>query len=242
MTILLHSALRAVFPPQCLTCGALVESRGGLCAECWRGTPFVLGLVCDLCGVPLPGTADGQAVHCDDCRAADRPWVQGRTVMLYAGGARRIVLGLKHGDRLDMVPTLGEWMAARARPLMTEGLIVAPIPLHWRRLFRRRYNQSAVLGRAMAKILGLPFHPDLLRRPAATHSQDGLGHAARAANLAGAIEANGKRAALLAGRPVLLVDDVMTSGATLDAATRACLAAGLGPVRVMTLARVAKDA
>lgn len=233
-------ALALIFPPQCLSCGDPVQNEGGLCGPCWRDTPFILGLCCDLCGAPLPGASD-VAVTCDDCRARDRPWVRGRAVMLYRGGGRRLVLGLKHADRLDLAPAMAGWMAARAGPLVQDDTLIAPVPAHWWRFFRRRYNQAAVLAQALAARMDRPVFPDLLVRRRATKAQDGMGPDARYANLADAITVTPRHADALACQRVLLVDDVMTSGATLDACARACLAAGAAEISVMVLARVTRD-
>ncbi|GAB4284114.1 MAG: ComF family protein [Roseovarius sp.] len=238
----LQTALRLVYPPRCLLCGDLVDSDFGLCGPCWRETPFIAGLCCDLCGTPLPGVDDGEAVTCDDCLATARPWSRGRAAMLYRDNARRMVLALKHGDRQDIVRPATLWLARAAAPLIEARTLIAPVPLHWTRMLRRRFNQSALLARALARHLGRQDCPDLLCRPTRTPVLDGLGARERFAALAGAIRVRRSRRALLAGRPVLLVDDVMTSGATLAAAALACLDAGAQDVRVLVLARVARDA
>jgi predicted amidophosphoribosyltransferase len=243
-------ALRGILPPQCLACGAEVTSDHGLCPDCWRETVFLSGLVCDLCGAPLPGEDSGRPEHCDDCLRTPRPWRQGRAALLYTGTGRRLVLALKHGDRLDLVPPLAGWMQRAAAPMLGPDLapdlapefIVAPVPLHRWRLVKRRYNQSALLAGALARAAGLRHIPDLLTRVEATPSQEGRDRAARFANLEGAIRATPRRVAALSGARVLLVDDVLTSGATLAAASEACLAAGASDVSVLVLARVAKDA
>lgn len=214
--------------------------NGGLCGACWRETPFILGPACHACGIPVL-VADEPEIICDTCRDTPRPWDLGRAVMLYEGGARRLVLSFKHSDRLDLGPVLGGWMAERAHDLVDETTIVAPVPLHWRRLFARRYNQAAILSGEVARRLGLPHLPDLLQRVRATAPQDGIGPAARRDNIAGAIGVTARHAPTLSGRSVLLVDDVMTSGATLEAAARACRAAGAERICVLVLARVSRD-
>jgi ComF family protein len=238
----IESALRLVFPPACASCGAPVAEEFGLCPACWRETGFIGGLVCDRCGTPLPGEDEGRAEYCDDCLTIARPWERGRAAILYRDRGRQMVLALKHGDRLDLVRPMAGWLASAARPILVPDMLVAPVPLHWMRLFRRRYNQSALLSRAVARMLGLDHCPDLLIRARKTDSQEGKDRDTRFRNLQGAIRAHPRRRARLAGRHVLIVDDVMTSGATFAAAADACLAAGAAHVSVLALARVAKDA
>lgn len=235
-------ALRMIYPPRCLTCPEPVTTDFGLCAACWRDAAFIGGMVCDACGTPLPGDADSPAALCDDCLTIARPWERGRAALIYSGTGRKIVLALKHGDRLDLAGPAGAWMARAANPILRPGMVVAPVPLHWTRLLRRRYNQSALLAQAVARETGLDCCPDLLIRPRRTPTQDGRGRDARFANVAGRIRAHPRRTAILRDRPVLIVDDVMTSGATLAAAAEACLVAGAATVCVLALARVAKDA
>lgn len=238
----LESALHVIFPPTCVGCGTLVASDFGLCGECWRQTPFITGLVCDKCGTPLPGADEGSREFCDDCLMIARPWDRGRAVFLYKDKARDMILGLKHADRLDLVRPMAGWLIRAALPLMAPNLLLAPVPLHWTRLFRRRYNQSALLSRALARATGADHCPDLLVRRQRTGSQEGKSRDQRFANVAGAIRAHPRRKDRIAGRDILLIDDVMTSGATLAAAADACLAQGANRVSVLVLARVAKDA
>lgn len=236
------AALHLVFPPRCICCGAAVASDFGLCGTCWSEAGFILGAACDSCGAPLPGQAGDERLTCDDCLRAPRPWAQGRAALRYDGTARRLILGLKHGDRLDLVRPLGGWLARAACDLATPGTVVVPVPLHRLRLLKRRYNQSALLAQGVARAHGLDCVPDLLIRTRATPSQEGRSREERIANMSDAITVNPRRAARVKGRNVLLIDDVMTSGATLAAATGALLAAGAAEVRVAALARVAKDA
>lgn len=218
-----------------------MDSDFALCPECWRDTPFITGLVCDSCGTPLPGEDDA-TVHCDDCLTLARPWAQGRAALLYRDRGRDIPLALKHGDRTDLAGPAARWLLRATQPILRPGMILAPVPLHWLRLFRRRYNQSALLSAALARLAGLPHIPDLLIRSRRTPTQDGRDRDGRFRNVSGAIRAHPRHAARLKGAEVLLIDDVMTSGATLAAATEACLAAGATRVSVAVLARVAKDA
>jgi predicted amidophosphoribosyltransferase len=238
----IQTALRLIFPPRCLGCGAMVDSDFGLCGPCWRGTPFIGGLCCDSCGVPLPGEAGDAIEHCDDCQSIARPWSRGRAALLYRDNGRKMVLALKHGDRHEIARPAALWLARAARTILQENMLVAPVPLHWTRMLKRRFNQAALLAQAFAKEVELPYCPDLLQRPLRTASLEGLGRDQRFSTVTAAIRIHPGRQHRIVGRQVLLIDDVMTSGATLAASSEACLAAGAADVSVLVLARVAKDA
>lgn len=238
----LQEVIRAIYPPQCISCNALVATDFGLCPECWRETPFIAGCVCCKCGSPVPGDPQETGAICDDCLHVARPWSQGRAALLYRDNARRIVLALKHGDRMELARAATPWLLSAARPLLADDTVIVPVPLHWWRLLRRSYNQSALLSAALARASGRPHCPDALLRRRNTGSQEGKSREDRFANLVGAFTVPSSRRSHILGRSVLLVDDVMTSGATFAAATDACLAAGAKEVAVLALARVAKDA
>ncbi len=233
----------AVFPPACLACGEPTEDAHGLCGPCWREAGFLLGaMVCDLCGAPLPGRDDGTAALCDGCLAAPHPWDRGRAVMPYRGTGRVLALALKHGDRSDLARPMGRWMARAARPLLEDGgrAVLVPVPAHWTRLFGRRYNQAALLARSAGAALGAPVAPDALVRRRRTASLGHKGARDREAELSGAIAPHPLWGRLLEGRTVILVDDVLTTGATLGASALAAREAGAASVRVLVLARAAR--
>jgi predicted amidophosphoribosyltransferase len=228
-----------IFPPRCLACPTPTDTAHGLCAACWAETHFIAGTACAKCGVPLIGEAGAEDV-CDGCRRHPPAWDRGAAALIYDGAARRMVLALKHADRLDLVGPLAGWMAAAGRELAGQADMIAPVPLHWRRLVRRRYNQSAELAREVGRRAERPVAVDLLLRQRATAPQDG-GRTARAANQAGAFGVTPRHASGLSGKRVLLVDDVLTSGATLSACADCLRGAGAARVDVLVLARVALD-
>ncbi|WP_460272986.1 double zinc ribbon domain-containing protein [Celeribacter sp. ULVN23_4] len=232
---------KLIYPPQCLTCDELIEVERGLCPKCWSETPFIVDHPCECCGRPLVGAAEAGDL-CDDCRLQPKPWNRGRAVMLYGGNARAMVLRFKHGDRTDLAHPMGDWLSDAAAPLIVPETVVAPVPLHWGRLLYRRYNQAALLARRVARLNGLDYLPDLLKRSSATRKLDGMTAEQRRDTVAGAIRINRAQEGRIKGRAVLLIDDVMTTGATLGECAQACLKAGAISISVAVLARVDRDA
>lgn len=219
----------------------MVDSDFGLCSSCWRETSFIGGTVCESCGTPLPGAVDGHRIECDDCMTMPRPWSEGRSALMYEGRARQLVLALKHGDRPEIARPAGRWMAHAARPLLSPDTLIAPVPLHWSRFLRRRYNQSALLAREVAREFNSAHCLDLLVRHKRTPMLEGKNAEERFLTLKDAVSVNTRHHDRIQGRAVLLIDDVMTTGATFSACALACRMAGAKDVRVLTLARVAKD-
>ena len=236
---LLQSALAVVYPSECALCRAPVGSDFGLCPNCLMDTPFISGPICDTCGIPVLSEVEpGGTIKCDDCVALARPWDRARAVLRYTKSGRKIVLALKHGDRLDLLRTVRPWVARAAGQFGLENAVVLPVPLHPWRQIRRRYNQSSELARGLAADLGFTLLPGVLRRTRATPSLDHRTREDRMNVMRGAVEAEKDT---LKGASVLLVDDVMTSGATLAAATEAAFSAGARTVDCLVLARVEKD-
>jgi len=219
-----------------MICEIYTDSPHGLCPDCWSHTSFITGTTCKQCGLPLPG--EGEDLLCDSCITFPPAWDRGAAAVLYNAGGRRMVLALKHGDRLDLAPALARWMLTPAKHLLKRADIIAPVPLHRWRLLKRKFNQSAELARHLARTSGQQCLPDLLTRHRKTPSQDGLRRAARMENQRGAFRITKRHAATIKGKSVLLVDDVMTTGATLSACAEALFDTGAKNVDVVVLARV----
>lgn len=232
--------LDAVLPPHCLLCEAAVDVQGSLCAGCFAGLSFVTEPCCARCGVPFPSRAAavGSTRLCPSCADRPPPFEAARAALRYDGGAQRLILPFKHGDRTELAAPLARHMARAGAALLARADLLAPVPLHPRRLLARRYNQAALLAGKLAKASGKPHLPDLLRRRRATPPLGEAGAAERAALVKGAFSVSRRGTARIAGRRVLLVDDVLTSGATAGACTEALLAAGAAAVDVLAAARV----
>lgn len=225
-------------PPTCLACRRATDAPGTLCSPCWTRMPFIERPFCERLGTPFaqdlgPGLLSPAAM-------SDPPvFERARAVALYdEGPARQLVQRLKYGDRLDLVPAMARWMARAGAELTAEADLVVPVPLYRWRLFSRRYNQAAVLAQAIARQTGLLYDPLALTRVKATRPQVGLSRAKRAENVQGAFRVLPDAIARVGGQRVLLVDDVLTSGATLNAAARALLRGGAIRVEALVFARV----
>jgi ComF family protein len=233
------AALDALLPPHCLTCEEPVEAQGSLCAACFRALTPITAPCCRICGVPfLHHGQVGPDGLCPGCRERPPAFACARAALRYDEGAKRLILPFKHGDRTELAGPIAARMAAAGAALLARADLLAPVPLHWRRLVARRYNQAALLGRWLARHSRKPFIPDLLRRARPTPALGDRGAAQRAALLEGAFALRPGAAARIAGKRVLLVDDVMTSGATAEACARVLLAAGAASVEVLAAARV----
>ncbi len=234
---LANAGLNAILPPRCFACGVTVERPGTLCPDCWEATRFISPPVCAACGLPFDFDLGPDAL-CGACTREPPVFDRARAVMAYDDLSKRLVLGFKHGDRTEAAPAFAGWMARAGAELIAAADVIAPVPLHWLRLFRRRYNQSALLARALAQASGRPVVADLLVRRRATPPQGRLSVAARQKNVAGAFAVKPARRADAKGRRVLLIDDVMTTGATVSACAKALRAGGAAGVDVLVLARV----
>ena len=229
-------ALNIALPPLCPACRELV-GENGLCAACWGKLSFIAPPYCERLGIPFafdpgPNVLSMQAI-------ADPPaYRRARAAVRYDEVARKLVHALKYGDRLELAPLMGLWIARAGRELLVDADALVPVPLHWRRLWMRRFNQSALLAKAIARANNIPIMETVLKRVKPTIQQVGLSKTERAQNVQGAFRVPADAKSGVAGRRLILVDDVLTSGATVDACTRALLRAGATNVDVLVFARV----
>ncbi len=228
-------ALDVVLPPRCLSCQEPMLPPGGLCPDCWPSVRFLAAPLCQCCGIPLEQPEQDPCADCQVRRPAIR---RARSALIYDDGSRDLLLRLKHADALSGVPVLARWMVRAGSEILPEADWLVPVPLYWTRLFRRRYNQSAELARAIARFSGVAVLPDGLQRTRNTPSQGGLTRAGRQANVLGAFYVSPRHRKRLSNRKVVLVDDVMTTGATLNACASALLDAGAAQIDALCLARV----
>ena len=230
-----------IYPPRCPTCGEAIAEHGALCQQCWSELVIPGEPCCATCQRPFGAEIMGEGAVCAVC-LADPPAHDGiAAATLYTEGSRKLVLAFKHGRKIALSGLLARLMLARLPPLEGEWLVV-PVPLHRRRLWLRGFNQSALLAGEIARARGHALLVDGLERIRVTPTLGGLGRAERARVLKGAIAANPARADQLKGAQVLLVDDVMTSGATTQACLKALKKAGAARVRIACFARVLDDA
>ena len=237
--------LDLLYPPSCLACRRAISEHGGLCPDCWSAMRFIERPFCERLGTPFAAdfSAEEGGRLVSPAAISDPPvFRRARAVARYEEGpARKLIHRLKYGDRGELAGPMGRWMARAGQELLEDGDLIIPIPLHWTRLARRRFNQSAELARSIQKISSVPTETELLMRVKPTPTQVGLTRRQRAQNVQGAFHVPVARRIELEGRKIVLVDDVMTSGATLNAAARVLLRAGAQQVDALVFARVVTD-
>ena len=229
-------ALDIALPTLCVACREPVDGEG-VCAECWARLSFIEPPYCPRLGIPFVYDP-GPELLSMEAIASPPAYQRARAAVRYDDVARTLVHALKYHDRTDLAPTMGRWMARAGRELLGQADVLVPVPLHWRRGWSRRYNQSGALARAIGRQSGVEVATEALRRVRATEQQIGLSRAQRASNVQGAFKVAPDRMADIQGRHVVLVDDVLTSGATTDACARALLRAKAAQVDVLVFARV----
>lgn len=234
--------LDAVLPHRCLGCGMIIHGEASLCADCWRQLTFIGPPLCRLCGYPLPQVVTEEPL-CGVCATEPPLYDRARAALRYDQGSRGLILRFKHADRTDITRTFGRLMANAGRELLELADLILPVPLHRWRLLKRGYNQSAMLASALHRATGLPTLPDAIQRTGATASQQGLSGDQRLRNItSSAFRLHPWHRSKIEGKKILLIDDVLTTGATVSACTRVLRAGGAASVDVLALARVVQDA
>lgn len=239
-SVWIKRGLDMLYPPQCLSCGTSVTETGTLCSTCWADANFITDPQCTICGYPFAYDMGEEAI-CGACAAAPPAYDRARAAMVYNDRSRELILAFKHGDRTDRAPALGRWLIQAGAELLANAEIVVPVPLHWTRSFTRRFNQSALLAKVVARYADIAFSPEILTRHRRTPSQGRLNAGARQRNVQGAFAVPPRYRDSLKGKRVLLIDDVLTTGATVSACAGALRRAGAVGVDVLTVARVVRE-
>lgn len=234
-----RGVLNAILPPRCLKTGVLVADPHGLAPEAWRDLSFLGGPACRTCGFPFDQPFPASTL-CAACEARTPHYDRARSVLVYDEASRPLLLSFKYGDRTNMAPAFARWMARSGAVLLDEADFLIPVPLHRTRLIQRRYNQSALLTNALAPHSNAEVAVDMMERIRATPPQGNLSPLARVRNVRGAFRVRPRWRDRIGGRRVLLVDDVFTTGATVNECAKPLLRAGAAAVDVLTLARVVR--
>jgi len=229
--------LDQIYPPLCLSCDRPVATADAICADCFKALRPITAPLCPVLGLPF-AVSLGPEARSAEAIADPPPFDRARSAVVYNDVARALVGKLKYGDRPELARFCARLMAQSGHELIAEDAVLVPVPLHRRRQFSRRYNQSTELARALSRLTGLPVDPQLVRRHKNTRQQVGLSGDARKRNVASAFEPHAEALLRLKGRRVIIIDDVITTGSTIKAVTRALKSGGADRIDVLSFARV----
>lgn len=230
--------LNLLLPARCLNCGGHASDNHQLCGDCWKSLEFITTPFCDCCGHPF--VVDQSSLICGDCLHIPPLFTKGRAAFRYNSLIRELILKFKHGDATYLAKPLGAWLAWSGKDLLARSDVILPVPLHRWRLFKRRYNQATLLARELSRRTQVPLLTNVLVRHKNTESQHGKTRQARQANVNAVFKITPERLSEVKKKSVLLIDDVWTTGATLNACVKTLKKAGAKDVFVLTLARVTK--
>ncbi|MDB2415140.1 ComF family protein [Rickettsiales bacterium] len=233
---IINNVVNIIYPPQCFSCNVSIYEHGHLCPECWESIQFVRPPYCQKCSFPFEYSIEGENL-CAECIKSPPAFNKARCAFLYDDNSRKIVTSFKFGDKTHSHMTLAKMMISSATDLLKEVDIIVPVPLHRLRLLKRKYNQSAILAHSISKYTDIAVVPDLLIRNRNTPPQSGLTQRQRHKNMKNAFSVREKYHQFIDEKKVMLIDDVMTTGATIEACTKALFKSGAAEVYVLTLAR-----
>ena len=238
LKLIKHKLVDLVLPPRCLNCGTHVEQPQSICGECWSKLTFISNPHCITCGVPMPESASAES-ECLECIQDPPPFAKARAALCYDAHAMPFITRFKYSDQLQFAPLLTLWMEHAGKELLAQADIITPVPLHWTRLFTRKYNQAAILAQRLSQASEIAYLPELLKRVRRTPPQASLhSKIQRLQNVRGAFQLHPQvEKDTLKDKVILLVDDVMTTGATIKACAKILKKSGAKKVWVLTAAR-----
>lgn len=227
-----------LFPPACLKCSALIMNHGGLCPSCWSSLRFINSSICSCCGYPFPFLIAHPSL-CPSCFVHPPNYTWARSLLYYDDQVRPLILKYKHGDACHLAPFFALCLSGKLSSCISGNEILVPVPLHWTRLFKRKYNQSALLSQFISRSLNLEVALDALYRTRRTLDQGQFNRQGRSTNVKGAFVLNPKWQSKISNSSIIIIDDVLTTGSTINECAKVLLAAGAKQVAVATIARVA---
>lgn len=235
--MLLSKFINLLMPPRCLNCGVHVDEPYNICGECWGKLTFISQPHCVTCGVTMPESASPEA-ECLECIEHPPLFAKARAALEYNEHSTPLITRLKYSDQLQLAPLLTRWMEAAGKQLIPQADMIVPVPLHWTRLFTRKFNQAAILAQMLAQKSGKLYVPELLQRRRRTPPQARLTKSQRLKNVQGAFALHKRtKSEDIKDKVILLIDDVMTTGATIRACAKILKKSGAKKVFVLTAAR-----